>query len=115
MEDAKLPRDEFSTALRMLEGHPEAVLKVSIVPESDFYGNVITWVVRTGRHDGKDTVLLERMDSSGGARFVLPPSVVAAIGRQQDSAISVNRRRGARKAAATRDAAGIRPNFGKRK
>lgn len=109
--DQKVPRDEFSSTLRSLESHPEAVIKTSIVQQSDFYGNVITWVVRTARHDGKTTVLLERGRADGGDRFVLPPDVVAAISRQHEAAVAVNRRRGARKGAATREAKGIRPAF----
>jgi hypothetical protein len=110
----KIPRDEFSTATRDLGNHPEAVRKQSIVELADDYGNVTTWVITSFRVDGRETVLLQRQNQHGGDRWVLPPAVTAAISRHRDSAITVVRRRGARAGAATREARGIRPTFGKK-
>jgi hypothetical protein len=115
MDETKtIPRDEFSTEMRKLSSNPGAVRKQSIVEDVDFYGNVVTWVLTTFRADGEDTLLLQRQTADGSNRLVLPPSVTAVIARQRDGAVAVNRRRGARAAAATREAKGIRPNFGKK-
>lgn len=107
----RLPRDEFSTRLRELQGSPEAVEKQSIVEVVDAYGNMTSWIVKTIRHDGQDTIFLQRNTSAGGDRWVLPPSVAAVIARHRDSAAMVNRRRAARTSAATRKAQGITPAF----
>jgi hypothetical protein len=101
-----LPRDAFSTALRDLTRNPGAVRSSSKVDLTDLYGNSETWVVDTFRHDGDETVLLQRIDGTGGIRLVLPPAVTAAISRQRDRATTVNRKRGAQAAVATRIARG---------
>jgi hypothetical protein len=114
-EQTTIPRDEFSTALRKLSTNPGAVRKQTVIDLEDFYGNLVTWIVTTFRADGSDTVLLQRNVAQGaGDRLVLPPPVMAAIIRQRDGAVAVNRRRGARAAAATREAKGIKPAFGRK-
>lgn len=104
-DDAKaLPRDTFSTALRKAQANPSAVEKTSMIDLVDFYGNAETWIVKTIRVDGNDVVFLQRINEEGGDRWVLPPEVTAAIARQREGAVTVNRKRGAHKAAATRKA-----------
>jgi hypothetical protein len=106
MEENKLPKDNYSTTLRSLQANPACIEKTSLVDLADFLGNAETWIVKTLRVDGNDTVLLQRNNASGGDRWVLPPEVTAAMARQRDSALGVVRRRGAHKAAATRKAGG---------
>ena len=106
-----LPRDTYSATLRQLKGHPESVEKTSTVDLQDFYGNAETWVVKTVRVNGHDTVFLQKNDAGGGGRWVLPPEITAVIARQRDGIHTVNRKRGARKAAATREALGQAPAF----
>jgi hypothetical protein len=114
MADESIPRDDFSEALRSFERHPEAVKARSLVDLTDFYGNHVTWVIRTFQLEGRRTVLLERQTAGGAERLVLPPEVVGAIERQGGAASAMVRSRGARKAAATRKARGIRPTFGRK-
>ena len=111
--ETTLPRDTYSTRLRELRGNPEAVEKTSTIDLADYYGNAETWTVRTIRTTAKslsgalnssDVVFIQRIDAKGGDRWVLPAEVTAAIARQRDGATTVNRKRGANKAAATRKA-----------
>jgi len=111
LHSAVLPRDEFSTTLRGLMNHPAAVVRTSTIDLTDFYGNVVTWHVKTIRAEGTDTVFLQRNTATGGDRMVLPAEVVAALVRQRDGAVTVTRRRAATKAAATREANGVTPAF----
>lgn len=104
--ELKLPRDQFSTRLRELQGHPEAVEKESTIHIVDDYGNLTTWIVRSFRHNGMVTLFLQRNTNDGGDRWVLPPPVTEAIARHRAGAVAVNRRKGARKGAATRKAEG---------
>jgi hypothetical protein len=106
-----LPRDEYSVALRKCSNNPAAVTKQSIVELIDTYGNSVTWVIKTVRADGSDTVFLQKNDATGGDRIVLPPDVTSVLARHRDGAATVNRKRGANKAAATRKAKGIEPAF----
>jgi hypothetical protein len=113
-DQMKLPRDPFSTRLRELSNHPEAVQKQSVIDIADDYGNLTTWVVTSFRHDGHTTLFLQRNTAEGGERFVLPPQVTAAIARQRSGAVSVNRRKGAARGAVTRKAKGFVPTPPKR-
>jgi len=106
-----LARDEFSEAWRKTGHHPAAVTKQSTIDVSDFYGNTVTWVVRTVRVEGNDTVFLQRQDGAGGGRWVLPPQVTAVLARHRDGAATVNRKRAAQTNAANRKAQGIKPAF----
>lgn len=101
-----LPRDVYSSTLRSMRANPAAVEKTSTIDMADFLGNAETWTVRTIRVDGNDVVFLQRINAAGGERWVLPAEVTLAIARQRDAATTVNRRRGANKAAATRKAGG---------
>lgn len=104
MDDKPLPTDVFSTALRSLTANPSAVVKQSTIDVVDFLGNSVSWIVKTIRADGRDVVFIQRIDVNGGDRWVLPEEVTAAITRQREGAVTVNRKRGAHKAAATRKA-----------
>lgn len=107
MSEQTLPRDPFSEALRAFEGNPGAARSESTLHLSDFLGRSTTWVIITFRAEGRDTVLLQRIDANGNAmREVLPPEVAAAIARQRSNTTSVNRRRGAVRALATKRAEG---------
>jgi hypothetical protein len=108
---AALPRDEYSVEVRNLTNHPAGVVKQSIVELTDFYGNSVTWVIKTIRVEGDDTVFLQRQDASGGDRLVLPPQVTSVLARHRDGAATVNRKRAGRTAAAKRKALGITPAF----
>jgi hypothetical protein len=110
-----LPQDEYSVVLRQLRANPALVEKESLIERQDFYGNTESWVLRTLRVDGEETIFLQRNTAEGGTRIVLPPDVVAAITRQHDGINDAMRKRGARKAAATRKALGLTPGFLKEK
>jgi len=103
--DDTLPTDDYSKTLRSLVAHPGAVERASTIELTDFYGNQETWVVKTVRVDGRDTVFLQRINAGGGSRWVLPAEITDAISRQRDSAVSTIRKRAARAGAATRRAA----------
>lgn len=109
-----LARDEFSEAWRQTSHHPAGVSKQSTIDVTDFYGNTVTWVIRTVRVEGSDTVFLQRQDASGGQRLVLPPKVTEALARQRDSAVTTNRRKVASRVAADRKAMGFKPTFQKK-
>lgn len=102
-----LPRDEFSTRMRELDGHPGAVKASSRIDITDLYGNVTTWTVDSYALGGEQGVaFVQRMSSEGGLRLVLPSEVMTAIARQRASQRHQRRRRGARQAVATRRARG---------
>ncbi len=107
MSEQTLPTDLFSRRLRELTHNPGAVRATSTIQTADFYGNAETWVVDTFRVDGGEEVLVQRISSAGGLQLVLPPQVTAAINRQRERAVTVNRKRAARSAVATKRAAGI--------
>jgi hypothetical protein len=108
MEDKKrpMPDDTYSKRLRELQANPGGVEKTSMIDLTDFYGNAETWIVKSIRVDGDDTVFLQRVNAEGGDRWVLPSDVTAAIARQRDGIVDVTRKRSARQAAATRKAKG---------
>lgn len=108
-----LPRDEFSIRLRELTDNPGAVRASSTINRIDFYGRTETWVIDTFRHDGVETVFAQRINADEGPalRFIMPPEVTEALARQRGRAVTSVRRRGARQAAATREAKGIKPAF----
>ncbi len=109
MADATLPKDEFSATLARFRNHPGVVEKASTVERADFYGNTETWVIRTLRSEGDETVFLIRSSATTSTQVVLPAEVVATITRQHDGINKVVIKRGARKAAATRKALGHVP------
>jgi hypothetical protein len=97
-----IPRDPFSATLRALSDNPGAVRSSSKVDLADLLGNAETWIVDTFRVDGKETVLLQRINADGGSRMVIPPAVTGALARQRDQVTTQSRKRGARQAVATR-------------
>ena len=103
-EDVKLPSDDYSKTLREKKGDPHGVEKTSIIDLEDFYGNAVTWTVRTIRTNGADVVFIQKIDSAGGSRWVLPAEVVEAVARQRDGIVDVMNKRRAHAAAATRKA-----------
>lgn len=69
-------------------------------------GHTETWVVKTIRVDGNDTVFLQRISATGGERLVLPAEVCAAIARQREVLVGMSRRRAAKIGVATKRAKG---------
>lgn len=105
MNDNKLPEDAYSVTLSRLKDNPAAIAPApTTIDLITFLGNSESWIVRTIRIDGAATVFLQRINSAGGDRIVLPAEVTAAIARQRETTISVSRRRGAAKATATKAA-----------
>lgn len=115
MEQGTLPVDPFSRRFRELSDNPGAVRSGSTVNLIDFLGKTESWIVDTFRVDGAEIVFLQRINSEGSIRIVLPMEVTSAINKQRDRTVAVVRRRGARQAAATREARGIRPAFLRKK
>jgi hypothetical protein len=110
MSTEVLPRDEFSTRLRALTNNPAAIRSSSTITISDDYGNTSTWIVDGFRHDGKDELLLQKINADEKAiRLVLPPRVMAAIIGQRERANKVTRRRAATKGLETKRERGIDP------
>jgi hypothetical protein len=85
-----------------MQAHPGAVERTSLVDLTDFLGNAESWVVKSIRVDGNDTVFLQRNNATGGDRWVLPAEVTQAISRQRDGIVGEMSKRRARNAAATR-------------
>lgn len=101
-----LPRDEFSVTLRGLVDNPGAVRTQSRVDIADFYGRSQTWLIDTFRVGAQTTTLVQRMSAEDPLRLVLPPQVMAAVGRQDGTLTRHTRRRGARQAVETKRAEG---------
>lgn len=106
-DTGQLAQDVYSQTLTRLLDNPEAATtKGSTINVTTLLGHSQTWVVRTIRIAGQDTAFVQRVDSDGGMRLVLPPEVVLAIARQRDSLVTQTRKRAARKAVETRRAKG---------
>lgn len=101
-----LPADEFSRTLSQLLNHPAHISSSSTIDAVTMLGHSETWVIRTVRVEGEETLFLQQINAEGGRRFVLPPAVAAALNRQRDQVLGVSRKRAANKAAATRKAKG---------
>lgn len=102
-----LPTDSYSLELHRLRSNPSAMeAKSSTIQTQTFYGHAEEWIVRTLRVDGGDTVFVRHIKHDGGGSYVIPPAVMAAVNRQQTVINGIARRRGARKAMATRIAEG---------
>lgn len=108
MAEQTIPTDLFSRRRREMEDNPGALGAASTINVRDFYGNLETWNIETFRVEGAETGFLQRNDSSGGVRLLLPPEVMAALRRQQAGIDSRSRKRGARQAVETKRAKGIR-------
>lgn len=113
--ESKLPRDEFSIRRRELSDNPGILESGSTVHRTDFYGNLETWVVETYRADGQTVIFLQCSRLQDPVRLMLPPEVTGALYRQDLSLLKRSVSRGAKKAAATREALGIKPAFLKKK
>lgn len=108
--ESVLPRDEFSTRLRELTANPGAIRASSTITITDDYGNTATWILDSFRSDGKDELLVQRIDAGERAiRLVFPPRVMAAINAQRDRANTKIRKRAAVKALETKRDRGIDP------
>jgi hypothetical protein len=98
-----LAQDAYSQTLARLLDNPAAVAtKGSTLNLTTLLGHSETWIVRTIRVDGADTVLVQRINVEGGLRLVLPPEVASAAARQRDGLNALARRRGARQAVSTK-------------
>jgi hypothetical protein len=99
--------DDYAKVQARLAAHPEHVASLGRVVElTTFLGHTETWIVKTIRLEGGDTVLLQRVGSDGGERFVLPAEVTAAIASQRDYVIGKVREQGAKRGVATKRAGG---------
>lgn len=103
-----LPRDEFTVRRRELQNHPEAVAASSRIDVTDPYGNVVTWVLDLFRLEGAITAFVQRGADGDYKRFVMPPSVTAAIARHQLTLVTKHRRKVARRIVADKRARGER-------
>jgi hypothetical protein len=107
-----LPRDEFDVLLKELSGHPDgATTAPTLVAFVDDYGKTRRYTVQTVKWAKGTTVFVEATSSDRHDRYVLPPQVIRAILRQQDTATSIVRRRHGRRLAEDRKAAGVVPTF----
>lgn len=102
--ESTLPHDEFSRTLSRLLDNPAALSSASTIDARTMLGHSETWVIRTVRVEGEETLFLQQINAEGGRRFVLPPPVAAALTRQRDQVLTLARRRAARTAVATRRA-----------
>jgi len=104
----RLARDEFTERRRELTNHPEAVAASSRIDETDYYGNVTTWVVDSYRVGRDVTAFIQRGGIDGYIRLPLPPSVTSAINRQQSGLVTKARRKTSRRVVADKRARGER-------
>lgn len=94
----ELPTDPFEQALSGLLGHPDgAHTGAAVVQAVDFYGKATQYIVQSVKWAEGTTAFITQVNSQGSARFVLPPKVMALLGRQQDKlSTTVRRRQGQR-------------------
>jgi hypothetical protein len=111
---AVLPTDPFELALSGLIGLPNgAHTAPAVVQALDFYGNLSRYIVQTVKWEEGHTVFVTLVNTNGqpAINLMLPPAVMAAIGRQQDSVSTMVRRRHGKRLAEQRAADGHRPVF----
>lgn len=113
-----LPRDEFTARLRELMAHPGAVHTQSRLDIDDFYGLRVTWNIDTFQLPGTTDsngkratpptkiAFLQRMDTEGSMRLVLPAQVMQALTRHHEALTTKRRQKSARAALETRRARG---------
>ncbi len=87
-------RDPFDRLLGSIDGLPDVHKSrpstiTSVVP---MLGDTETHVVQSYSTEEGVWLLVQRVDASGGQRFVLPPKVTAAIYRQRESLVKAGRR-----------------------
>jgi len=104
--------DEFDRMLGVLDGVSTATqgATVPVVPTLGI-GGTRKFIIQTIRHEGKDHLFIEMIGRERSFREYLPPAVTDVIARQHSALSTRNRRAGARRAAATRRAQGIVPEF----
>jgi len=104
-ERTAIATDAYSQTLSRLLDNPAAVkTKGSLLNVVTLLRHTETWTVQTVRVEQGDTVFVQRINSEGGTRIVLPPMVTEAIARQRDAIVSMTRKRAARQAVETRAA-----------
>lgn len=107
--------EAFDYELGQLTGLPGVTsTKQSTVRSTNGLTESASWIVQTFRRrdvaqegerqePAKDTIFLEFIGRGGQSlRLVIPPPVADVISRQRDQLSSINRRKGARQAVATR-------------
>jgi len=108
--DSPIPTDPFDQQMARLMGLPNgASTAPSVVQDVDFYGNVVSWMVQTLKHEQGETTFLTSVSAAGSSRFVLPPKVLQVIDRQRASTQTMVRRRHGQRLAETR--VGLTPGF----
>lgn len=108
-----LARDEFTVRLRELQANPGAVKASSRVDIRDPYENLQTWTIDVyryalGKEDGgfAEVGFVQRVSNGGYMRELFPEKIMAALTRLHDRLSGQVRKRGARRAVATRIARG---------
>ena len=113
---AARPTDEFDNMLSRLIGLPNgAHTQPTVVQSIDFYGNTTSFMIQTVRTDEGVTAFVTQVNAQGSARYILPPHVLAVLGRQRDALATKIRRRHGKRIAEERKAAGIEPGFLRKK
>lgn len=107
MAEAFLPTDQFSKRFRDLVNHPGALRVGSTVNMIDDYGKTESWIVDTFRADGAEEVFVQRINSEGSVRLLIPREVAGTLAQQRDRLTARARRRGARQAVETKRTKGI--------
>ena len=112
--------DNYDRLLAQLDGLPDVTRTkqtiVRVMPPFGVGGSE-TFILQTVRQRGadkeksKDTIFLEHVTHGRAYRLVMPADVADAIARQRDQLTTINRRKGARAAVATRKERGIEPAF----
>lgn len=102
-DETRIADDAYSVTLTRLLDNP-AALKTngSTISLVTFLRNTETWFALVVRADGKETGFIQRVGADGGQRWVLPAEVMASLKRQSETLDRMARRRGARKAVATK-------------
>ena len=112
---AARPTDEFDNMLSRLIGLPNgAHTQPTVVQSIDFYGNTTSFMIQTVRTDEGVTAFVTQVNAQGSARYILPPQILAVLGRQRDALATKIRRRHGKRIAEERKAAGIEPGFMKK-
>lgn len=113
---SQLP-DPFDRMLAEFTGLPDSAKTperiVRVMPHFGIGGSETFLLTTIRQRDDKDKaadwLFLECVRKGEALRLVLPPEVTSVIAQQRDALTARNRRKGARQAAATRKAKGIKP------
>jgi hypothetical protein len=102
-----ISRDPWELELDRLIGHPNgAHTQPTIVQAQDWYKNVTAYMIQTVKWEKGDVVFLTLVNGTKSERFILPPSVLAAIDRQRAAVTTMVRRRHGQRLAESQKAAG---------